>query len=105
MEVRRDGRYASAMESQIIIALVVLVAVAAHIALYSWVKFKIHEGVILQFLRDAGEGGAPDHHHADAIAAHTGVSVKRVTLVCRKSVEIHSDPEVENSWRADGVTK
>jgi len=93
------------MESQIIIAFVVLVAVAAHVALYRWVKFKIHEGVILQFLRDAAEGGAPDHHHADAIAAHTGVSVKRVALVCRKSVEIHSDPGFENSWRADGVTK
>ena len=73
------------MESQIIIALVVLVAVAAHIALYCWVKFKIHEGVILQFLRDAGEGGAPDHHHADAIAAHTEMSAKRVAVVCSGS--------------------
>ena len=91
------------MESKIIIALVVIVAVAAHVALYRWVKFKIHEGVILQFLRDAGEGGAPDHHHADAIAAHTEISVERVSVVCRKSVEIHSDPEVESSWRADRV--
>jgi hypothetical protein len=89
------------MESQIVIAVVVLVAVAAHVALFRWVKFKIHEGVILQFLRDAGEGGAPDHHHADAIAAHTQISAKRVALVCRKSVEIHSDPGVANSWRAD----
>jgi hypothetical protein len=88
------------MKSQIIVALVVLVAVAAHIALYLWVKFKIHEGVILQFLRDAGEGGAPDHHHADVIAAHTEISAKRVERVCRKSVEIYSDPQVENSWRA-----
>ena len=91
------------MESQIIIVLVVLVVVAGHVALYLWVKFKIHEGVILQFLRDAGEGGAPDHHHADAIAAHTEISVERVSVVCRKSVEIHSDPEVENSWRAGQV--
>ena len=89
------------MKEQIIVALVVLAAVAAHIALYRWVKFKIHEGVILQFLRDAGEGGAPDHHHADVIAAHTGISAKRVETVCRKSVEIHSDPQVENSWRAN----
>jgi hypothetical protein len=41
------------MKSQIIVVLVVLVVVAAHVALYRWVKFKIHEGVILQFLRDA----------------------------------------------------
>lgn len=88
------------MNSEIVIAVVVLVAVAAHIALYRWVKFKIHEGVILQFLRDAEEGGAPDHHHAVAIAAHTKISAERVAVVCRKSVEIHSDPEVESSWRA-----
>ena len=89
------------MKSQIIVALVVLVAGSAHIALYLWVKFKIQEGVILQFLRDAGEGGAPDHHHADVIAAHTQIAPKRVEMVCRKSVEIHSDPQVENSWRAN----
>jgi hypothetical protein len=89
------------MKSQIIVALVVLVTVAAHIALYLWVKFKIHEGVILRYLRDAGEGGAPDHHHADVIAAHTGISPERVEKVCCKSVEIHSDPQAENSWRAD----
>ena len=91
------------MESRIIIALVVVVAVAAHIGLYRWVKFKIQEGVILQFLRDAGETGAPDHHHADAIAAHTDISPQRVAAVCGKSPQIHCDPEVENSWRADGV--
>ncbi len=89
------------MKSQIIVALVVLVAVAAHIALYLWVKFKIQEGVILQYLRDAGEGGAPDHHHANAIATHTDISAERVAVICRKSVKIHSDPEVEDSWRAD----
>jgi hypothetical protein len=55
------------MKSQIIVALVVLVTVAAHIAIYRWVKFKIDEGVILQFLRDAGEGGTPGHHHANEI--------------------------------------
>jgi hypothetical protein len=58
-------------------------------------------GVILQFLRDTGEGGAPDHHHADVIAAHTELSKKRVETVCRKSVEIHSDLQVESSWRAN----
>ena len=89
------------MKSQIIIALVVLVAAAVHIALYRWVKFKVHEGVILKFLRDPGEGGA--HHHIDAIVAKTEISSKRVAVVCRKSVEIHSDPEVKNSWRAERI--
>ena len=88
------------MKSEIIVALVVLVVVVAHVALYRWVKFKIQEGVILKFLRDAREEGASDHHHADVIAAHTDLFAKRVAAVCRKSVEIQPDPEVENSWRA-----
>ena len=103
LEVLPEARYTLMMESQIIVALVVVVAIAAHVALYRWVKFKVHEGVILQFLRDAGEEGAPDHHHADAIAGHTAITVERVTAVCRKSAEIQSDPDVENSWRADPI--
>ena len=86
--------------SKTIVAIVVLVALAAHIALYRWVRFKIHEGVILQFLRDLSESGAPDHHHAESIAAHTEISAQRVTAVCRKSAEICPDPQVEGSWRA-----
>ena len=89
------------MNSEIIIALVVLVTVGALVAIYRWVKFKMHEGVILRFLRDAGEGVALDHHRADVIAAHTEISAKRVELVCRKSMDIYSDPQVENSWRAN----
>jgi hypothetical protein len=88
------------MKSQIIVALVVLVTVTAHIALYRWVKFKVHEGVILKFLREAREGGASQPYQADAIAAHTEISTERVAAVCRKSPDIHSDPEVEGSWRA-----
>jgi hypothetical protein len=89
------------MNSQMIVALVVVVAVAAHVAIYRWVRFKIHEGVILQYLRDAVETGAPDHHHADVIAIHTNMSAKRVELVCRRSGEINPDPQVANSWRAN----
>lgn len=89
------------MKSQIIIAVVVLVTIAGHIALYRWVKFKIQEGVILKFLREASEGGASGSYHADAIAAHTEMSAEHVAVVCRKSVEIHPDPEIENSWRAN----
>jgi hypothetical protein len=89
------------LNSKIIIALVVLVTVAGHIALYRWVKFKVHEGVILKFLRDTGEGGAAVPYSANAIAAHTEISAERVALVCRKSVEIYPEPDVENSWRAN----
>ena len=37
------------MDAKIIVALVVIIAVAAHVVLYRWVKFKIQEGVILQW--------------------------------------------------------
>ncbi|WP_027948799.1 hypothetical protein [Haliea salexigens] len=87
------------MDAKIIVALVVIIAVAAHVVLYRWVKFKIQEGVILQFLRDAREEGAPDHHHVDAIAAHTGLSVARVKTVCEKSKQVLPDPAVAHSWR------
>jgi hypothetical protein len=66
------------MNSQIVIALVVLVAVGAHVAHYRWVKFKTHEGVVPQFLRDAAEIGAPEHHHAEVIVDHTDISAERV---------------------------
>lgn len=89
------------MESEIIIALVVLVTVAAHIAIYSWMKFKIHEGVILQFLREAIEDGVQDHQSSDLIAAHTDISLARVEVVCRKSLEIFADSEIESNWRAE----
>lgn len=87
---------------KIIIAIVVIIAGLGHWLLYRWVKFKIHEGVILQFLRDASDSGAPNHHHAEAIASHTQLPVQRVAAVCVKSREIHPDPDADNSWRATG---
>ncbi len=88
------------MKSEIIIALVVVVTIAGHIALYRWVKFKIHEGVILKFLRDAKADGASASFQAHDIAAHTEISSERVVVVCGKSADINSDPEVESGWRA-----
>jgi len=87
------------MDAKIIVALVVIIAVAAHVVLYRWVRFKIQEGVILQFLRDAREEGAPAHHHAAAIAAHTQLSAERVAAVCARSKDILADPQAEHSWR------
>ena len=92
------------MESQIVIALVVFVAVAGHVAIYRWVKFKIQEGVILQFLRDALRSDSAGHHHANTIAENTGISTQRVALICQKSDAIHSDPKLQNCWRADQLS-
>ncbi|MCX2982028.1 hypothetical protein EYC98_14285 [Halieaceae bacterium IMCC14734] len=87
------------MKSELTIAFVVLVAVAGHVALYRWVKFKVQEGVILKFLREAREQGAANSQHVDAIAAHTEIVAKRVAVVCRKSAGIEPDPHSASSWR------
>ncbi len=83
----------------IIIAAVVVIALLAHVALYRWVKFKIQEGVILQYLRDEADSGAPDHHHTETIAAHTRLAKDRVAKVCQRSRDIRPDPDAVDSWR------
>ena len=35
------------------------------------------------------------------VTAHTEISAERVAVVCRKSVDIYSDPEYGSSWRAN----
>ena len=87
------------MNSELIIALAVIVAVGGHVALFRWVKFKVQEGVILKFLREAGEQGAAHSRHVDAIAAHADIKAKRVAEVCRKSAAIQSDPDEGSCWR------
>ena len=86
------------MTDKIIIAVVVLVVVAAHVWLYAWVKFKMQEGVILQFLRDSSEGGEYAYHSASAIAAHTNIAIERVVAVCTRSRQIGRSTENSDSW-------
>lgn len=83
---------------KLIIALVVVIAAAAHVAIYRWVKFKMDEGVVLQFMRDANGEGLPNCHSVDAIASHTGIAAKRITLVCSKSRDISA---IDGNWQLD----
>ena len=82
----------------VIVAAVVIIAVLAHVALYRWVRFKIHEGIIIQFLRDAAENGAADSSAA-AIAAHTDLPLKRVQAVCTRSNAVCADASTPDNWR------
>ena len=86
------------MTDKIIIAVVVLVVVAAHFWLYAWVKFKMQEGVILQFLRDSGEYPV---HSSSAISAHTNIAIERVVAVCTKSRHIGKSRESGDAWRVN----
>lgn len=87
------------MEAKIIIAIVTLVAVAAHVALYRWVRFKIDEGVVLQFFRDSDEAGQPNCHSTGAISTHTSLPPQRIIRVCDRSGELIAHPEQPDCWQ------
>lgn len=66
------------MTDKLIIAVVVVVAVAAHWWLFRWVRFKIDEGLIIKQL-ETSAGAAAD------IAAATDLKPARVAVVCQHS--------------------
>ncbi len=76
------------------IALVVCALLAAKVWLYRWVKFKMDEGAITQFLHS--DAAAAHGHSSDAIAAATHIAVARVRLVCQQSKIIGG---AEPQWR------
>lgn len=80
----------------VIICLVVAVAIAAHVWLFRWVKFKIDESVILKFLEEAFGSGV---RSSEEISVRTKLKSKRVTAVCRKSKGIHGSAHPEDAWR------
>lgn len=79
----------------VVIGLVVAVSVAAHVWLFSWVKFKIDESVILKCLEETSESGVLC---SKDISAHTNIRSKRVTAVCRKSRGVHGSAHTEDAW-------
>lgn len=83
----------------ITVAVVVIVALLAHVALYRWVRFKVHEGAVLHYMREAANSGAADHHHSADIALHTALKEERVTAVCERSTEITRHQTAPDSWR------
>ena len=82
----------------IIIAAVVIVTIAAHVLLFRWVRFKIDEGVILQFLRTNTDDNSPGRHPTHTIISSTQLPPARVAFICRKSREIKAAPASDNSW-------
>ena len=87
------------MTDRIIIAIIVIVVIIAHVWLYNWVRFKMHEGIILQFLRDSAEADGFPGHSAEAVAAHTNIPVDRVMAICVKSKQIDRSGEGSELWR------
>jgi len=70
-----------------VIAAVVIVTIAAHVWLYRWVKFKLDEGLILEFLQDSGPS-CDDSLDFELISTATRLTAERVVAVCSRSQAI-----------------
>ena len=69
----------------LIVSMVSLVAIAGHVWIYRWVKFKIHEGAVLNVLtNDQSSGGLT----SAAIAVTAQLHTDRVNAVCERSKQI-----------------
>lgn len=90
------ARCAARMDT-VIVSIVVVIALAGHVALYRWVRFKIDEGIILQYLREHASSADPARHAADSIATQTGLAEDRIDQVCRRSRQLRA---VADGWRA-----
>ena len=68
-----------------IISIVSLIAVAGHVWIYRWVKFKVHEGAVLEILsHDPAGAGLADAEIATTAQLH----VDRINVVCERSKQI-----------------
>ncbi len=77
---------------KLIIAIVSLIAIAGHVWLYRWVKFKIDEGAILNFLE---QGTA--HSCAD-IATAASLKEERVRKICNRSLQLCENNKLPDHW-------
>ncbi|MEP4485666.1 MAG: hypothetical protein ABJ013_08565 [Halioglobus sp.] len=66
----------------VIISFVSLAAIAGHVWIYRWVKFKVHEGAILDILSNNSSLSDAD------IAEQAHLQIDRVNTVCERSKQI-----------------
>ena len=78
-----------------IIALVSLLAVAAHLLIFGWVRFKITEGVILNPLSEIGQDVSAS---TQGIAEAAGLKAERVQKVCARSKLIQACEKEPGHW-------
>ena len=83
------------MSDTIIIGIVVLVALIAHIWIFKWVKFKVDESTIINFIKQH-----PDEPicSSNEISLSASIKLARVTKVCSESKEITAHNSVDDSW-------
>lgn len=83
------------MTDNIVLAVVVSVALIAHIWIFKWVRFKIDEATIISFIKEQTE---PTTNKTDDIALSTQMSAGRVSKVCNKSKTITLYDQSNDCW-------
>ena len=79
------------MEQKVILGVVILISLCAHIWLYRWMKFKMDEGAIIRYLKDAQEIQEIKQDRQipfEDIALNISMDLERVKTVCAKSKEL-----------------
>ena len=82
------------MINQTIITMVVVISLAAHYYLYIWVKFKMDEGLVLNYMQESNS----ECHTIEQLVSAVAIKPKRIVLICSKSKKIRSSPSLENAW-------
>ena len=83
------------MNDKILIGIIVAVVLGAHLWLFLWIKFKVEEGSIIKFLKEAKDKNCSSE---EMISLDTGISVNRVVTVCTKSKLIKSSAMGKKFW-------
>jgi len=82
------------MINQITITIAVIISLAAHYYLYIWIRFKMDEGLVLNYLQQNNS----ESHSTEKIVSAIALKPKRIILVCSKSKKIICCPDSKNSW-------
>lgn len=86
------------MIEKVVLVIVILVTIAAHVLLYKWVKFKMDEGLVLQFFQSSAGGSKGKYYRAEDISAETTLSVDRVSSVCSRSKRVNGNADEIRLW-------
>jgi len=86
------------MGEQIGIGIAVAVVVGFLGWLYKLAMFKKDETAVLGFLTNSQKDTDHDFRSSEAIAAHTNLTIERVSNVCSKSKKIRRNTKEKESW-------
>jgi hypothetical protein len=87
----------------LIVGLVSVIALAAHVALFRWVRFKVDEGVICKYLEDRNATSAERALSLPNVMAASEIAEKRFLNVCGKSGRMRLKADGNAVWLADSV--